>query len=99
MNNITLSILFGILGLFVGIIIMIVLNYLKATMASKKAEAILDKAHKEADKIKRDYLLDAKEEAHKIKTDTEKELKEKKVEVKEAEDRLMLRESNIDKRD
>lgn len=99
MDNIILSILFGILGLFVGIITMIILNYVKASRASKKAEAILEKAQKEADKIKRDYLLDAKEEAHKIKIETDKEIKDKKSEIKESEDRLILRESNIDKRD
>lgn len=99
MENIVLFILFGILGLFVGIITMIILNYVKASRASKKAEAILEKATKEADKIKRDYLLEAKEEAYKLKTETEKELKDKKNEIKESEDRLLLRESNMDKRD
>ena len=99
MENIILFILFGILGLFVGIIIMIILNYVKASRASKKAEAILEKAQKEADKIKRDYLLDAKEEAHKLKTEVEQQVKDKKLEIKESEDRLILRENNIDKRD
>ena len=99
MNDIILSILLIMLGLFVGIIIMIVLNYIKNNLSGKKAESIIDKANKEADKIKRNYLLDAKEEAHKLKIETEKEIKEKKNEIKESEDRLLLRESNIDKRD
>ena len=99
MENIVLFILFGILGLFVGIILMIILSYVKASRASKKAEAIIEKATKEADKIKRDYLLNAKEEAYKIKTETDQEIKDKKLEIKDAEDRLILRESNIDKRD
>lgn len=99
MNNIMLSILFGVVGLFVGIILMIILNYIKTSAATKKAEAILEKARKEADKIKRDYLLDAKEEAHKVKLEVDQEVKEKKNELKESEDRLILRESNIDKRD
>ncbi len=51
MNNIMFSILFLVLGLFVGIIIMIILNYIKTNMSSKKAESIIDKANKEADKI------------------------------------------------
>ena len=80
MEDIVLFILFGILGLFVGIIMMIILNYVKASRATKKAEAILEKATKEADKIKRDYLLDAKEEAHKIKVETEQEIKDKIIE-------------------
>ena len=99
MNDVILSILLIILGLFVGIIIMIVLNYIKNNLSGKKAESIIDKANKEADKIKRNYLLDAKEEAHKLKIETEKEIKEKKNEIKESEERLLLRESNIDKRD
>ena len=99
MDNIMLSILFVILGLFVGIIGMIVLNYIKINMSGKKAESIIDKANKEADKIKRNYLLDAKEEAHKLKIEVEKEIKDKKQEIKESEERLLLRESNIDKRD
>ena len=99
MNDIILSILLVMIGLFVGIIIMIVLNYVKNNLSGKKAESIIDKANKEADKIKRNYLLDAKEEAHKLKIETEKEIKEKKNEIKESEERLLLREGNIDKRD
>ena len=68
-------------------------------MASKKAEAILEKAKKEADKIKRDYLLEAKEEAHRLKMETDKEVKERKNEIKESEERLLTREGNIDRRD
>ncbi len=99
MNDVILSILFIVLGLFVGIIIMIILNYIKNNLSGKKAESIIDKANKEADKIKRNYLLDAKEEAHKLKIETEKEIKEKKNEIKESEERLLLRENNIEKRD
>ena len=98
MDYIILSILF-VLGLFVGITTMILLNYLKASKASKKAIDIIEKATKDADKIKRDYLLEAKEEAHQLKIDLDKEIKDKKQEIKESEDRLLLRENNIDKRD
>ena len=99
MNELTLSILLVLIGIFLGSFIMLIFNYLKGSNATKKAEMMLDKAKKEADKIKRDYLLEAKEEAHKLKVDTEKELKEKKLEVKEAEDRLLARESSMDRRD
>ena len=46
MNDIILSILLIMLGLFVGIIIMIVLNYIKNNLSGKKAESIIDKAPK-----------------------------------------------------
>ncbi|MGE5455792.1 MAG: ribonuclease Y [Ignavibacteriales bacterium] len=88
-----------LLGIFIGVILILVLNYIKGTLMSKKAELMLEKARKEADKIKRDYLLEAKEEAHKVKIETEKEVKEKKQEVKDAEERLLIREGNINRRD
>ena len=73
MDNISFSILLCLIGLFIGIMTVLIINYIKGEMASKKAELLLEKARKEADKIKRDYWLEAKEEAHKIKTDTDKE--------------------------
>src|SRR5574344_1322392 len=99
MNNVIFSILLVLIGLFVGIIAMFIFNYIKGNLATKKIELLLDKAKKEAEMIKRDYLLDAKEEAHKVKADIEKETKEKKAEVKESEDRLIQRENNMDKRE
>ena len=99
MNDIAFSILLVLIGLFVGIIGVFIVNYIRGNLLSKKTEVMLEKAKKEADKIKRDYLLEAKEEAHKIKIDTEKELKEKKEEVKESEERLLSREASIDRRD
>lgn len=99
MNNISLSILLVLIGLFVGIIIMFIINYFKGNSASKKAETMVEKAKKEADKIKRDYLLEAKEETHKLKVEMEKAIKEKKNEIKDAEERLLVREGNMDRRD
>ena len=60
---------------------------------------IIEKAKKEADKIKRDTILETKEEVHKLKIESDKEIKEKKNEIKESEERLLLRETNIDRRD
>lgn len=99
MDNISFSILLGLIGLFIGIVVMLMINYIRGELASKKAEQIIEKAKKEADKIKRDYLLEAKEEAHKLKNETDKEIKEKKNEIKDAEERLLTRENNIDRRD
>ncbi len=99
MNNVIFSILLVLVGIFIGIILMFIVNYIRGIASNKKAEQILEKAKKEADKIKRDYLLEAKEEAYKIKNDIEKEVKEKKNEIKESEERLLVREGNIDRRD
>lgn len=99
MENIAFFILLVLTGLFVGIILMFLINYIRGNNSSKKAESIVDNALKEAAKIKRDYLLEAKEEAYKNKVEVEKEIKDRKLELKDMEDRLMTRENNIDRRD
>ncbi len=99
MNNIALSILLVLIGLFIGAIIVFVFNYMRESNTSKKIEKMLEKARKDGEKAKRDYLLEAKEEAHKLKMETDKEVKERKAEIKEAEERLLVREGNMDRRD
>ena len=99
MNNIIFSILLVLIGLFVGIIAMIILNSIKVSASDKKSQKILENAKKEADKIKRDSILEAKEENHRLKVQLDKETKEKKEEIKELEDRLQAREDSIDRRD
>ncbi len=99
MNDVIFSILLVLIGIFVGIIAIVVFNYIRGNQVSKKIESMLEKAKKEAEKVKRDYLLEAKEEAHKLKIETDKEIKEKKQEVKEAEERLINRENSMDRRD
>lgn len=99
MNKIVMFILLVIIGIIVGAIGVIVFNHIKGNSASEKAKKMLETTKKEAEKIKRDSILETKEELHKLKLDTERELKEKKQEVREMENRLTQRENNIDKRD
>ena len=99
MNNIIFSILLVLIGLFVGIIAMIILNTIKVSAADKKSQKILENAKKEADKLKRESILEVKEENHKLKVQLDKDTKEKKKEIKELEDRLQAREDSIDRRD
>lgn len=99
MENILFSILLVLIGLFVGIILVSIINYMRGTAASKKAEQIIEEAKKEADKTRRDNILECKEETHRLRVEAEKEIKEKKVEIKEAEERIFTREANMDRRD
>lgn len=99
MTSTIFSILLVIIGLFVGIILMIILSYVRGFSSTKKALAAVENAKKEADKIKRDGILEAKEEAHRLKSELDKEIKEKKQEIKDSEDRLLSREESIDRRD
>ena len=99
MDNILFPILLVLIGLFIGIIIVIIVNYVRKNSTSKKIEKMLENAKKDADKIKRDQILEAKEETYKLKNEVDKEIREKKNEVKEAEDRLITREGNMDRRE
>ena len=99
MNDIIFSLLLVLVGLFVGIILITIVNYIREISISKKAEKLIENAKKEADKIKRDNTLECKEEAHRLRTELDKEIKEKKLEIKESEERLLAREANMDRRD
>ena len=99
MNNTMFSILLVAVGLLIGFIIAFVINSLKVSRASKKAETMIANAKKEIEKAKRDAAIEQKEEAHKAKMDLDKEIRERKEELKESENRLLQREASIDKRD
>ena len=99
MNQILFSILLVLIGLFVGIILISIINYIRGNSASKKAEKMLEDAKKEAEKTKRDTILECKEETHRLRIEAEKEIKEKKIELKETEERIFTRETNMDRRD
>ena len=99
MNNVMFSILLVAVGLLIGFIIAFIINSLKVSRASKKADTMIANAKKEIEKAKRDAAIEQKEEAHKAKMDLDKEIRERKEELKEAENRLLQREASIDKRD
>lgn len=93
------NILFSILGLIFGVLLTIIIVIFIAKLKERKSDNIIEKAKKEADKFRRDSILELKEEQYKLKQEFEKELKEKKAENKDVEDRLQQRENSIDRRD
>ena len=99
MNNTVFSILAFVLGIIIGVVAYLVINYLKNKKTEKKSDSIIALAKKEAEKLKRESIFETKEEINKLKIEADKEIKEKKNEIKESEDRLLQREKNIDKRD
>ena len=99
MNNIGISILLVVIGPVVGLVVSLIINALRGSVASKRAEVMINSAKKEIEKLKRDAAIEQKEEAHRAKMDLDKEIREKKEEMKESENRLLQREANIDKRE
>jgi len=94
-----MSILTLVIGFFVGFLIVVVYTIIKNNQNEKKADKLIEEAKKEADKHKRDSIMELKEESHRLRSEAEKEIKEKKAEAKELENRLMQRESSLDKRE
>ena len=99
MEGVMGSILLVLVGLIVGIIVMFIVNFIRKNSATNNADKILEKARSEGEKLKKDYIAEAKEEANELKIKTDEEIREKKAEIKESENRLLNREENIDKRD
>ena len=95
----TTSIITLLIGLIVGAGGIFAIVVLTGAGAGKKAEKLLADAKKEAEKHKRDSILELKEESYKLKTETDKEIKEKKQELLKSEERLLTREKSLDKRE
>ena len=99
MENVMFSILLVVVGLFLGAFIMTIVNKLKVSGAQKEADKLIQDAKKEAEKAKRDGILELKEESYKLKNQTDAEIKEKKQELNELNARIDNREKSLDKRD
>ena len=88
-----------LVGMILGAIIILVVNFIRNKNNENKASKMIEQAKKEAEKQKRDALLELKEESYRLKQETDKEIKEKKSEIKESEERLLQRENSLDKRE
>ena len=99
MGNTVFSILLVVVGLFVGATIVIIFNKLKVSAAQKEADKLIRDAKKEAEKAKRDGILELKEESFKLKKQTDEEIREKKKELNDLNQRIDNREKSLDKRD
>lgn len=98
-GNTLTTILFLVSGLILGIIGTFAIVSVTGFGVGKKAEKMIAEAKKEADRHKRDSILELKEESHKLKIETDREIKERKSELLSTESRLMDREKSLDKRE
>ena len=99
MEQFLFSILLIIFGLFCGFGLTFLVAYIREDTTSKKINKMLNEAEKNADKIKRDAVMEAKEKSYQLKLEVDKDIKEKKEELKDSENKLLQRESSLDKRD
>ena len=99
MNEMLLSILLIIFGLTCGFGLTFLVAYIREGTTSKKIDKMLSDAEKNAEKIKRDAVMEAKEKSYQLKLEVDKDIKEKKSELKDSENKLLQREASLDKRD
>ncbi|MBF8418693.1 ribonuclease Y [Heyndrickxia coagulans] len=88
-----------IVGVVVGYFIRRSIYEAKIAGAKNTADQIVDEAKREADRLKKEALLEAKDENHKLRTDMERELRERRNELQRQENRLLQKEENLDRKD
>ena len=88
-----------LLGTILGVVIALIIIYIRNKTTESKANKLIENASKEAEKKKRDALLELKEESYRLKQETDREIKERKAELRDSEEKLMQRENNLDKRE
>ncbi|HCM89289.1 MULTISPECIES: ribonuclease Y [Vagococcus] len=99
MNLILLTIIGLIVGLTLGYFFAKSQHSKEIAGANNTAAGILGQAKKDAETLKKEYLLEAKEQNQDYRFEIESELKEERVEIKNQENRLLQKENNLDRKD
>ncbi len=103
MDKITIIYLgFGVLGalffFFVGYVLRKYTARMKVKLAEEKSKAIIEQAKNEAESRRREAQLEAKDLLLKMRSEFEKDSKERRRELGKLEQRLTVREENLDRR-
>ncbi len=92
------SVLGLIVGGLIGFVIRVAVVEKGFQNARNKSQEIIDNAFSQAERIKKEKLLEAKQEIYRLTQENEKILKEKREEVADREDKLHKREELLDRR-
>lgn len=66
--------------------------------AEVKAKVILEDAEKDAEKLKKERLVEAKEEVHQLRSECDREIKDRRGEIQKLEKRLLSKEETLDRK-
>lgn len=86
------------LGTLLGFILSIYIGERGIIKSRQKADLLIEDARKEAEKNKKQTLLEAKQDIHNLKLEADKQIKERKREVEVVENKLLQREQTMDRR-
>ncbi len=87
-----------IVGISAGVIIRAILVEKGFEKAQSQAKKIIDDAERQAEKTKKQTILDTKQEVHNLRNEAEKEIKERKQDISSQENKLFQREKVLDNR-
>jgi len=87
-----------LIGIFGGVFLGMFIGERGISKSREKASLLIEDAEKQAEKHKKQTLLDAKMEIHNLKLESERQIKERKNEVVVVENKLLQREQTLDKR-
>lgn len=87
-----------VVGAGIGYLVRKSLAEAKISSAETAAKNIIEQAHKEAEALKKETVLEAKDEVHKLRTDAEKELRERRNEIQRLEKRVLQKEESLDRK-
>ena len=90
-----MSVIFGIIGAALGVIVAFVLQ---GTFLKKRTEKVLADAEKNGETIKKDKILQAKERFLKLKEDHDKKTKDRERKLQSTEDRVRNKETSLSKK-
>lgn len=99
MDNPLTSIIFGLLGLAIGICIMLLASRMGLNRDKQKAKLVLEEAENKAKNTIKQAVLDGKTQVYDLKLQAEKEIKERRNELQDFETKLMRREDSLNFRD
>jgi ribonuclease Y len=99
MDPILAGIVFGIVGLLIGMAIIFFVPFFRKQRAANNAKKIIREAEIKAEHITKNAQLDGKQIVIEMKQEANKEIQERKQEVASQENKLLQREQNIDRRD
>lgn len=97
--TVALAIITMILGCLIGYWLRKQQHEKEILAAEQSAAGILNEAMKDAERLKKDALIEARDKLHKYKDEAEAELRERRQDVVAQEKRLSQRESNIDRKE
>ena len=86
------------LGTLLGFILSIYIGDRGLIKSRQSADLLIENARKDAEKNKKQTLLEIKQEMHNLKLEADKQIKERKREVEVTENKLLQREQTLDRR-